>query len=46
MYLEEANDHQDEAVGADSSSEHLVEISLEQKLLQHKDQVRQHGIPL
>lgn len=46
LYLQEADDHEDETVGADSPGEDFVQISLQQKLLQHKDQVRQHGILL
>lgn len=46
LYLEEADDHEDEAVRADSPGEDFVQISLQQELLQHKDQVRQHWIHL
>ena len=36
-HLEEADDHEDEAVGADAPGEDLVEVSLQEELLQHKD---------
>lgn len=45
-YLQEADDHEDQTVRADSSGEDFVQIPLEQKLLQHKDQVRQHWVHL
>lgn len=46
QYLQETDDHKDEAVGADAPSEDFIQIPLQQELLQHKDQVRQHGILL
>lgn len=45
-YLQEADDHEDEAVGADSSGEDFVQVPLQQELLQHEDQVRQHRVHL
>lgn len=46
LYLQEADDHEDQTVRADSSGEDFVQIPLQQKLLQHKDQVRQHWVHL
>lgn len=45
-HLQEADDHEDEAVGADPSREDLVQVPLQQELLQHEDQVRQHRVHL
>lgn len=46
LYLQETDDHEDETVRADSSGEDFVQVPLQQKLLQHKDQVRQHWVHL
>lgn len=46
LYLQETDDHEDETVGADAPGEDFVQIPLQQKLLQHEDQVRQHWILL
>lgn len=43
-YLQEADSHEEEAVGADSPGENLIEIPLQQELLQHQHQVRQHRV--
>lgn len=45
-YLQEADDHEDEGVGAYSACEDFIQVSLQQELLQHKDQVRQHRVLL
>lgn len=42
-YLEEADSHVDEAVRTDSSSEHFIQISLQEELFQHQNQVLQVG---
>lgn len=45
-HLEEADRHEEEAVGADAPREHLVQVPLQEELLQHQDQVRQHRVLL
>ena len=42
--LEEADGHEDEAVGADASRPDLIEFPLQQELLQDKDQLGEAGI--
>lgn len=45
-YLQEADGHQGQTVGADSSGEDLVQVPLQQELLQDEDQWRQDGVLL
>ena len=44
MELEEADNKEDESVGADSPVKHLVQISLRQELLQNQNQFGQNGV--
>lgn len=43
-HLQEADSHKEKAVGADPSSENLIQIPLEQELLQHQNQLRKHWV--
>lgn len=43
-HLQEADGHEEKTVGADSTSENLIEVPLQEELLQHQDQVRQHRV--
>ena len=43
-YLEKADNHEDEAVGADTPRPHLIQVSLQQELLQDEHHERQAGI--
>lgn len=43
-YLQEADGHQGQTVGADSPREDLVQVSLQQELLQDEDQRWQDGV--
>lgn len=45
-YLQEADGHQGQTVGADSPSEDLVQVPLQQELLQDEDQWRQDSVLL
>lgn len=45
-YLQEADSHQGQTVGADSPGEDLVQVPLQQELLQDEDQRRQDGVLL
>lgn len=45
-YLQEADGHQGQTVGADSPGEDLVQVPLQQELLQDEDQRRQDGVLL
>lgn len=45
-YLQEADGHQGQTVGADSSCEDLVQVPLQQELLQDEDQWRQDSVLL
>lgn len=42
--LQEADGHEEKTVGANSTSENLIEVPLQKELLQHQDQVRQHRV--
>lgn len=42
--LQEAHSHQEQTVGADPAGENFIEISLQEELLQHQDQVRQDRV--
>lgn len=45
-YLQEADGHQGQTVGADSPREDLVQVPLQQELLQDEDQRRQDSVLL
>lgn len=42
--LQEADSHEEQTVGSNSTGKNLIEVPLQQELLQHQDQVRQHRV--
>lgn len=46
VYLQKADGHENKTVGADPSSEDLIQIPLQEELLQDEDQRRQDSVLL